>query len=106
MVTVSGHGFGIEIEPFDGFQRRRMDAHVLHLGDEIEDVAAMLAFRKAIPDVLADAHPELRRVAALVDRARPVQAVGAALELVHEAVVLKHLLHGDGRFDGLEVNEL
>ncbi len=37
-------------------------------------------------------------VAAFVDGTRSVQAVGAALELVHEAVVVKHLLHGDGRF--------
>ena len=66
----------------------------------------MLAFAETIPDVFADAHPELRRVAAFVDRTRAAQAVSAALELVEEAVVLKHLFHGDGRFDGLEVNEL
>ena len=35
----------------------------------------------------------------------PLRLSRAPLELVQEAVVLKHLLHGDGRFDGLEVNE-
>lgn len=83
-----------------------MNAHVLHLADEVEDVPAMLAFRKAVPDVLADAHPELRRVAATVNRAGAVEAVGASLELVHEAIVLKHPLHGNGRFDGPKVYEL
>jgi len=81
-------------------------AHILHLADEVEDVSAMLAFRKAVPDVLAHAHPKLRRIAAPVNRAWAVEAVGASLELIHEAVVLKHLLHGDGRFDGPEVYEL
>jgi len=70
-----------------------------------EEIAAMLALAEAIPDVFADAHPELRRVAALVDRTRAAQAVAAPLEFVQEAIMFKHLLHGDGRFDGLEVNE-
>jgi hypothetical protein len=97
---------GIEVEPFDGFERRRVDAHFFHLGDEIEDVPAVLAFLKQFQMFFADADAELRRVAAFVDGTRAVQAVGTALELVHEAVVFQHLLHGDGRFDGLEVNEL
>ena len=54
---------------------------------------------------LLSAHPELGRVAALVDGARAIEAVRAAFELVEQAIMLKHLLHGDGRFDGLEVNE-
>ena len=83
-----------------------MDAHVVHPGDEVEGVAAVLALAETIPDVFADAYPELRRVAAFVDRTRAAQAVCAPLELVQEAIVFKNLLHGDGRFDGLEVNEL
>jgi hypothetical protein len=83
-----------------------MNAHVVHLGDEVEGVAAVFALAETIPDIFADADAELRRVAAFVDRTRAAQAVTAPLELVQEAVVLKHLLHGDGRFDGLEVNEL
>ena len=82
-----------------------MDAHVLHPGDEVEDVAAVLALAEAIPDVLADAYPELCRVAAFVDRTRAAQAVCAPLELVQDAVGVEHLLHGDGRFHGFEVNE-
>jgi len=66
----------------------------------------VLAFRKAVPDVLADTYPELCRVAAFVDGARAIQAVRAALVLVEDAVVVQDLFHGDGRFDGLEVNEL
>jgi hypothetical protein len=50
--------------------------------------------------------PGLLRFAAPVDRARAVQAIGSTLELVHEAIMLKDLFHGDGRFDGPEVNEL
>ncbi len=82
-----------------------MDAHIFHVNDEVEDVPAVLAFAETVPDVFANAHPELCRVAPFVDGARPVQTVGAALELVHETVVLKHPFHGDDRFDGLEVNE-
>jgi hypothetical protein len=66
----------------------------------------MFAFRKAVPDVFAQADAELRRVAAFMDGTRPIQAVGAGLEFIEDAVVRKHLFHGDGRFDGLEVNEL
>ena len=82
-----------------------MNAHVLHLGDEVEGVAAVLAFAETIPNVFAYAYPKLCRVAAFVDRTWAAQAVAAPLELVQDAVVLKHLLHGDGHFDGLEVNE-
>src|SRR6202012_4493982 len=92
-------------EPFNGFERRRVDAHLLHLGDEIERIPAVLALGKAVPDVLADADAELRRIAALVDRARAVQAVAGAFELVEQAIVPEDLLHGDGRLDGFEVNE-
>ena len=99
------HGLGVEMEPFNGFERRRMNAHVIHPGDEVEGVAAVLALAETIPNVFADAHPKLRRVAAFVNRTRAAQAVAAPFELVQDAVVLKHLLHGDGRFDGLEVNE-
>ena len=65
----------------------------------------MLALAETIPDVFAHAYPKLRRVAALVDRARAAQAVCTPLELVQKAIVFKNLLHGDGRFDGLEVNK-
>ena len=82
-----------------------MDAHLLHPGDEVEHVAAVFAFAETVPNILAQAHTKLRGVLPLVDGTRPAQAVAAPLELVQEAVVLKHLLHGDGRFDGLEVNE-
>ena len=82
-----------------------MNAHVLHPGDEVEGVPAVLALAETVPDIFADADPELRRVAALVDGTRPAQAVGAPFELVQDPVDVKHLLHGDGRFDGLEVNE-
>ena len=83
-----------------------MNAHVVHPGDEVEGVPAVLALAETIPDAFADADAELRRVAALVDRTRAAQTVCAPLELVQEAVVFKNLLHGDGRFHGFEVNEL
>ena len=70
------------MEPLDGFKRRRVDAYVLHPGDEVEGVAAMFALAETVPDVFADAHPELRRVAAFVNGTRPAQAVSAFLELV------------------------
>jgi hypothetical protein len=65
----------------------------------------MLAFAETIPDVLAEADAELRRVAAFVDGTGAAQTVGAPFEPVKDAIVFKHLLHGDGRFDGLEVNK-
>ena len=100
-----GHGFWIETKPLDGFEGCRVDARVLHPGDEVQDVAAVFAFAETVPNVLADAHPELRRVAAFVNRTRPIQAVSASFEPVEQTVVLQHLLHCDGRFDGLEVNK-
>ena len=83
-----------------------MNAHVVHTGDEVEGVAAMLAGAETIPDVLGGADAELRGVAPFVDRARPIQAFAGAFELVQNVVVAQQLFHGDGRFDGLEVNEL
>jgi len=82
-----------------------VNAHVFHPGDEVEDVPAVLALAETIPDVFAYAYPKLRRVAAFVNWTRAAQAVAAPLELVQDAVVLKDLFHGDGRLDGLEVNE-
>jgi hypothetical protein len=82
-----------------------MNTHVIHPGDEVEDIAAVLALAKTIPNIFAYAYPKLRRVVPFVDWTRAAQAICAPLELVQDAVVLKHLLHGDGRFDGLEVNE-
>ena len=76
------------------------------MGDEVEDVTAASTLSETIPDVLAQAHPELRRIRAFVNRAGTGEAVTASLELVEQAVVLKHLLHGDGGFYRLEVNEL
>jgi hypothetical protein len=83
-----------------------MDADVFHLGDEVENVSAMFALAETVPDIFAEAHPELRRVAAFVNRTRPAKAVSAAFEPVKKTVVLKHLLYIYGRFDGPEVNEL
>jgi hypothetical protein len=37
--------------------------------------------------------------------ARAIEAIRAAFELVEQAIMLEHLLHGNGRLDGLEVNE-
>ena len=82
-----------------------MDANFFHCGNEVEGIAAAFALAETIPDIFGATDAELGRVAALVDGTRPVQAVGAALELVHEAIMLKDLFHGDGRFDGPEVNE-
>src|ERR1035441_2204525 len=62
------HGLRVESKPLDGFEGRRMNACVLHLGDEVQDVAAMFAFAETVPNVLADAHSELCRVAAFVNR--------------------------------------
>jgi hypothetical protein len=83
-----------------------VNAHAVHSGNEVQGVAAVFAFAEAIPDVFGETHPKLRGVLAFVNGTRPAQAVSAPFELVKQAVVLKHLLHGDGRFDGLEVNEL
>ena len=83
-----------------------MDAHVIHLGDEVQDIPAVFALAETVPDVLADTDPELRRIAPLVDGTRTIQTVRPALELVEDAVVLQDLFHGNGRFDGFEVNEL
>ena len=82
-----------------------MDADLLNFRDEIERVSAMLALAEAIPDVLAGANAELCRIRALMDGARSVEAVPAPLELVEDTVMFQDLLHGDGRFDGPEVNE-
>src|ERR1035441_146766 len=72
------HGLGVETKPLDGFEGRRMDACVLHPGDEVQEVAAVFALAETVPDVLTDAHSELCRVAAFVNRTRPIQAVSAS----------------------------
>jgi hypothetical protein len=82
-----------------------MDADLLHLGDEVEGVSAMLALAEAIPDVFGRANPELRRIRAFVEGTRATKAVPAPLELVEDTVMFQDLLHGDGRFNGLEVNK-
>src|ERR1051325_4759952 len=105
LVGTCRHGFWIKMKPFNGLESRCVNGDVLHPSNKVERVAAMLAFTETVPDVFTDAHPELRRIAAFVDRTRPTQAVSAPFEPVQETVVLQHLLHGDGRFHGLEVNE-
>src|SRR5437667_12065255 len=99
------HGLGIETEPFHGFESRRMKAHAFHERDEVEDVAAPFAFAEAVPDIFAYAHPELSRVLAFMNWAPPAQAISGFLEPVKPTSMLEHLLRGDGRFDGLEVDE-
>jgi hypothetical protein len=93
------------LEPFCGFERSGVDAHVLHLGNEIQGISTMFALRKAVKHILGEAHPELRGIAPFVDGAGATQVVSLASELVHEAVVFKHSLHREGGFDDLEVNE-
>lgn len=94
------------MKPLDGFDCRRVNAHILHPCDEVQGVAAMFALAETIPCVFADADTELSRIAAFVDRAWTAQPVSAPFEFVQETVMIEHLLHGDGRFDGSEVNEL
>jgi hypothetical protein len=94
------------MKPFDGLERSGMDAHIFHLSDEIQGVPTLFALAEAVPDILPRAHPELCRAGTFMDRTRAIEAVSAPLEPVREAIVFQDLLHGDGRFDGLEVNEL
>ena len=82
-----------------------MDADIFHFGDEVQDVAAVFALAETIPNVFAEADAELRRVAALVNRTGPAEAVLTAFKPVKQTVMLEDLLHVNGRFDGLEVNE-
>jgi hypothetical protein len=82
-----------------------MYAYIFHPGDEIQNVAPMFTFAETVPDIFTDAYPELRSIAAFVDGTGPAQAVSALFELVNESVMLEHLLHGDSRFDGSEVNK-
>src|ERR1035438_8361546 len=44
------HGLGVETKPLDGFEGRRMDACVLHPGNEIQDVAAVFALAETVPE--------------------------------------------------------
>jgi hypothetical protein len=91
-------GFNVlqrDIEPFTGFNGRVVNGHILFFGDEVQDVAAMLAFAEAIPDVFFGINPELRGVAAAVNRARPAQAGADAFEGVENTVVLQDVFHGD-----------
>src|ERR1035437_3188778 len=105
LVFLCRHGHWIETKPLDSFEGCRMNACVLHPGDEVQDVAAVFALAETVPDVLTDTHPELCRVAALVNRTRPIQAVSTSFEPVEQTVMLQHFLHCEGRFDGLEVNK-
>jgi hypothetical protein len=65
----------------------------------------MFTFAETVPDVFADTYPELIGTIAPVDGAGTVKAVAGSFEPIQQAVMNEHLLHGDGRFDGPEVNE-
>ena len=105
LVRISFHSFGIEMKPVYGSKSSRVDAYAFHSGNEVEHVAALFAFAETVPDIFADADTKLGGIASAVNGARSAQAVSGFLEPVSETVVIEHLLHGDGRFYGLEVNE-
>jgi hypothetical protein len=99
------HRLTVEAKPIDGFHSGSVNAHVFHFGNEVQNVAAMVTFAETVPDILAHTDSELRRIAAFVDRAGTAQAVSAPFESVEKTVMLEQLLHGDGRFNGLEINK-
>ena len=84
-----------DVEPFTGFDGRFVNGQVLFFGDEVQDVATVLAFAEAIPEVFFGINPELCGVAAAVNRARPAQAVAGAFERVEHTVMLQDLFHGN-----------
>jgi len=92
-------------EPLARFERGVVDGAVLLLGDKVEDVAAVLAFREAVPDIFLGIDAELRRVGAVVDRAGTAQTGAAAFEGVEHAIVFQHLFHREPGADGPEINE-
>ncbi len=50
---------GRQVESLDGLLGRRVGTDTFLAGDEIEDVAALMTLSEAVPEVLADADPEL-----------------------------------------------
>ena len=102
---IGRHGLRVEIEPFDGLDGGAVNAHVFHPRNEIENVAAAFALAETIPDILAQAHPKLGRVLAFVDRTGTAQAVAASFESVEDVIMNEYLLHGQGCFDGPEVDK-
>jgi hypothetical protein len=82
-----------------------MNAYILHPGDEIEDIAAAVAVTETVPYILTEAYTKLRGIAAFVNGTGATQAISASFEFVGETIVSKDLLHGYGRFHGLEVNK-
>ena len=100
-----GHGIRVEVEPFNGLESRGVNAHVLDSADEVEDIASTVTFTETVPDIFTDTHAELCRVLPSMDRAGATKAISTLFEALKEAIMLEDLLHGDGRFDGLEVNK-
>jgi hypothetical protein len=96
----------IKAKPFNGLVGGGMNADVLHFSDEVEGVATMFTFAETVEDIFAGADAELRRVAAFMNGTWAGQTIATAFELVEEAIMFQDFLHGDGRFDSLEVNEL
>jgi len=82
-----------------------VNGHVLLFGDEVQDVAAVLAFAKTVPEVFFGINPELRGIGAAVNRARPAQAVAGAFERVEDTVVFQHVFHGDSGTDFPKIYE-
>jgi NAD(P)-dependent dehydrogenase (short-subunit alcohol dehydrogenase family) len=82
-----------------------VNVHILHPRYEVENITAAFTLTETVPDIFAHAHPELGRVLALVNGAGTAQAIPAPFEPVEDIIVDEHLLHGNGRFDGPEVNE-
>lgn len=64
-----------------------------------------MAIRETVPAIFGNADSKLRRVRALVNRARPAQAVVAGFELLGQPVMGQDLLHLHGRLQGFEVNK-
>jgi hypothetical protein len=98
--------FHRELEPLAEFRGGGVNADALLPGPEIEDIASALALAETVPTILGNTHSELSGIGSSVNRTTTAQAVAAAFHPLEQAVVLKHLLHRDGGFDGLEVNVL
>jgi hypothetical protein len=94
------------MEPLDGLLGRRVGTDAFLAGDEIEDVAAMTTLPETVPEVLADADPELGGVRSLVKGTTTAEAVAAPFHRFEDAVMFEDTLHRNGLPNRTEIDQL
>ena len=95
---------GLDVEPVLDEEAGVADTDAFLAADKIDDGATYVAIAVTDEAVLGKTDTELGWVVTVVEGTGTAEAVAGAAEL--NAIVLQHLLHGDGLFQDTEADEL